>query len=516
MLQGADLLATAQTGTGKTAGFVLPILDRLAMAPRQKGATRRIRALILTPTRELAAQVEQHIRMLGAYAGFISTTIYGGVSMRGQMQALQRGVDIVVATPGRLLDHVQQRTIDLRGVEILVLDEGDRMLDMGFMPDVRRIVSLLAPERQTLMFSATFSPATRQLAGATLRNPQVVDVARVNETTNLVTQSVYMIAQEQKSALLRHLITTEDLQQVLVFTKTKHGADRLATALERAGISADAIHGDKRQAQRARTLQEFKRGGLQALVATDVAARGIDISGLPSVVNYDLPNNPEAYVHRIGRTGRAGAKGRAITLMTPAERGAMMAVERHLKYKIERCTPDNFRFQTPEAGSHQPRTDRLNNERSHTERPHSERPHAERKHQERVFTARSEPWGGRDEGRRHTRPAHEGEQRAAHHDRPAFDRSASDRPASDRPFQDRPPQDRHNAADRRPRFGAPANGNAAPGQRRPRSAETTFRSASNGNGGAADFANRPRRGGKPAAPAERSPGRSFSARSRSY
>ena len=347
VLKGSDLLATAQTGTGKTAGFVLPILDRLGQTPRQKGAPRRIRALVLTPTRELAAQVEQHIKMLGAYANFASTTVYGGVSMRAQIQTLQRGVDILVATPGRLLDHVQQRTIDLRGVEIFVLDEADRMLDMGFMPDVRRIATLLAPERQTLMFSATFSAQTRQLAGATLNDPEVVDVARVNETADLVTQQMYMIPQEQKSALLRHLISTEDLQQVLVFTKTKHGADRLATALERAGISAEAIHGDKRQAQRARSLAEFKRGGLQALVATDVAARGIDISGLPSVVNYDMPNTPEAYVHRIGRTGRAGARGRAISLVTPAERGAMSAVERHVKIKIERRTPNGFQFHAP-------------------------------------------------------------------------------------------------------------------------------------------------------------------------
>ena len=456
-------MATAQTGTGKTAGFVLPILDRLAVAPRQKGAGRRIRALILTPTRELAVQVEQHIRMLGAYASFVSTTVYGGVSMRAQIQTLQRGVDILVATPGRLLDHVQQRTIDLRNVEIFVLDEADRMLDMGFMPDVRRIASLLSPERQTLMFSATFCAQTRVLANATLRSPVTIDVAHVNQTTDLVTQSVYMIAQEQKSALLKHLITTEDLQQVLVFTKTKHGADRLASALERAGITADSIHGDKRQAQRTRTLQEFKRGGLQALVATDVAARGIDISGLPSVVNYDLPMTPEGYVHRIGRTGRAGIKGQAISLVTPSERGAILAVERHLKYKIERRTPSNFQFQASEGAS----------KHAYAERPHTERPDR-----------------SRDEARSHHRPKHEG-------------------PA-------RPPyQERSFASERKPSLGAPSNGTAGPRRSRPTEAPRADRGASIGGGfqaAGSDFTNRPRRAGRPAYPA----GRSFSARSRSY
>ncbi|MFN0315632.1 MAG: DEAD/DEAH box helicase [Burkholderiales bacterium] len=463
VLKGQDLLATAQTGTGKTAGFVLPLLDRLAMAPRQKGAGRRIRALILTPTRELAVQVEQHIRMLGAYASFVSTTVYGGVSMRAQIQTLQRGVDILVATPGRLLDHVQQRTIDLRNVEIFVLDEADRMLDMGFMPDVRRIASLLSPERQTLMFSATFDAQTRALASATLRSPVTIDVAHANKTTDLVTQSVYMIAQEQKTALLKHLITTEDLQQVLVFTKTKHGADRLASALERAGITADAIHGDKRQAQRTRILQEFKRGGLQALVATDVAARGIDINGLPGVVNFDLPMTPENYVHRIGRTGRAGIKGQAISLVTPAERGAMMAVERHLKYKIERRTPSNFQFQAADGTS----------KHVHTERPHTER--LER---------------SRDDARSHHRPKHEGAARP-------------------------PYQERSFSSDRKPAFGAPSgNGAPAPRRNRPTEAPRAERSVSIGGfePAANDFSNRPRRAGKPSFSA----GRSSSARTRSY
>lgn len=348
MLSGSDLLATAQTGTGKTAGFVLPILDRLAIAPKEKGARRRIRALILTPTRELAAQVEQNIRSLGIYAGFVSTTIYGGMSMRAQIQMLQKGVDVLVATPGRLLDHVQQKTIDLGGVEIFVLDEADRMLDMGFAPDVRRIANLLSPERQTAMFSATFSAQTRALANATLRSPQLVEVGRTDRPVDLVTQQIYLTTPEQKSGLLRHLITHEKLEQVLVFTKTKHGADRLAIALERAGISADAIHGDKRQAQRQKALARFKQGSMQVLVATDVAARGIDISGLPSVINYDAPNTPEAYVHRIGRTGRAGTKGRAISLVTPAERGAFVAVERHMQCKIERKTAEGFVAHAPD------------------------------------------------------------------------------------------------------------------------------------------------------------------------
>jgi len=342
MLAGHDLLATAQTGTGKTASFVLPMLDRLAIAPREKGASRRIRALILTPTRELAAQVEQHIRTLGAYAGFVSATVYGGVSIRNQIQVLQRGVDILVATPGRLLDHVQQKTVDLRHVEIFVLDEADRMLDMGFAPDVRRISTLLSSERQTVMFSATFSRETRALANATLRSPKTVEIGRTDRPVDLVSQEIYLTPQEQKSALLRHLIVSQSLEQVLVFTKTKHGADRLAVQLDRAGIRTDSIHGDKRQAQRTRALNRFKQDALQVLVATDVAARGIDISALPAVINYDAPNTPEAYVHRIGRTGRAGVRGRAISLVTPAERGAYADVERHMQCKIERRTAEGF------------------------------------------------------------------------------------------------------------------------------------------------------------------------------
>ena len=305
VLSGGDLLAGAQTGTGKTAGFVLPILQRLATQPAAtNGKSRRpVRVLILTPTRELAAQVGESVRDYGKHSKASAAIIYGGVSINPQISALKRGVDIVVATPGRLLDHVGQRTVDLSQVEVLVLDEADRMLDMGFLPDMKRVFALLPKTRQTLLFSATFSDEIRTLADSLLKNPAMVQVAARNSTVDATTQKVVLVDRGRKSELLAHMITTNNWFQLLIFTRTKHGANRLAEFLNKHGVTALAIHGNKSQGARTRALSEFKSGELQALVATDIAARGLDIEQLPHVINFDLPHVPEDYVHRIGRTG---------------------------------------------------------------------------------------------------------------------------------------------------------------------------------------------------------------------
>ena len=334
VLEGRDLLAAAQTGTGKTAGFALPILHRLAANPIPR-TSRRIRALVLTPTRELAAQVESAFRAYGRHSRLQSTAVFGGVSIGGQIQALRRGVEILVATPGRLLDHVQQRTVDLSKVEIVVLDEADRMLDMGFIHDMRRILGLLPKERQSLLFSATFTSEIRTLAGSLLANPAVIEIERRRDTSDLIKQRVHPVAVGRKRELLAHLVTTGDWQQVLVFTKTKHGANRLAEQLEKQGIDATAIHANKSQSQRTRALDEFKRGDVRVLVATDIAARGLDIEALPHVVNFDLPNAPEDYVHRIGRTGRAGLSGEAISFVAPEERRLLSGIERLISRRID-------------------------------------------------------------------------------------------------------------------------------------------------------------------------------------
>ena len=331
VLAGKDLLAAAQTGTGKTAGFTLPLLDIL----NKKGAGRTVRCLILVPTRELAAQVQESVRVYGKYKPLRSITIFGGVNINPQIQDLRRGVDIVVATPGRLLDHVQQKTIDLRHVEILVLDEADRMLDMGFIHDIRRIINLLPKQRQNLMFSATFPEEIRKLAGTFMQHPQLVEVARRNTPAELVAQVQHPVDQSRKKDLLVHLVKENNWQQVLVFTKTKRGANRLAEALEKSGIEADAIHGNKSQPQRTRVLKRFKDNELQVLVATDIAARGIDIDELPHVVNFDLPHVAEDYVHRIGRTGRAGSSGEAVSLVSFDDRPLMTAIERLMTRQVE-------------------------------------------------------------------------------------------------------------------------------------------------------------------------------------
>ncbi|HTN27352.1 MAG TPA: DEAD/DEAH box helicase [Burkholderiales bacterium] len=333
ILSGRDLLGAAQTGTGKTAGFALPMLQLLAGSTNT--ARHAVRALIIAPTRELAAQVHEDVRNYGKHLSLRSAQVFGGVGMQPQIDALRRGVDILVATPGRLLDHARQRTVDLRSVEILVLDEADRMLDMGFLPDIRRILALLPARRQNLLFSATFPDEIRKLAGTFLRDPAKVEVARRNTPAELVAQRVHAVAKDRKRDLLAYLVSTGDWHQVLVFCKTKRGANRLAEQLERGGIEADAIHGNKSQNARTRALKSFKDGELRVLVATDIAARGLDIEQLPHVVNYDLPHVPEDYVHRIGRTGRAGAAGEAISLVSHDERPLLAAIEKLIGRRIE-------------------------------------------------------------------------------------------------------------------------------------------------------------------------------------
>ena len=332
VLKGGDLMAGAQTGTGKTAGFTLPVLQRLSGGARP--ASRAVRALVLTPTRELAAQVEESVRTYGKYLKLSSAVIFGGVNINPQIQQLQRGVDILVATPGRLLDLLQQGAVDLKHVEILVLDEADRMLDMGFIRDIRRVLAALPPKRQNLLFSATFSDEIKTLADGLLNNPAMIEVARRNSTVEVISQKIHPVDRDKKHLLLTHLIKERNWFQVLVFTRTKHGANKLVEQLGKADICAMAIHGNKSQAARTRALSEFKSAELQVLVATDIAARGIDIDQLPHVVNYDLPNVPEDYVHRIGRTGRAGATGEAVSLVCVDENGLLRDIERFIKREI--------------------------------------------------------------------------------------------------------------------------------------------------------------------------------------
>ncbi len=367
ILQGRDVMASAQTGTGKTAGFTLPLLQRLcenlpAQSDREmatataqpagkraakasgpilktrsigtQGGQRSIRALIVTPTRELAAQVGESVATYGKYLPLRSTVIFGGVKINPQISKLRQGVDILVATPGRLLDHVNQRTVDLSQVEILVLDEADRMLDMGFIHDIRKILTLVSEQRQTLLFSATFSEPIKKLADSFLRSPQLIEVARANATAEGVDQVVYPVDRHRKSELLSFIIGSRNWQQVLVFTRTKHGANRLTKHLQKDGLTAAAIHGNKSQGARTRALAAFKAGDVRVLVATDIAARGLDIDLLPHVVNFELPNVAEDYVHRIGRTGRAGNEGQAVSLVCVDEKSLLRDIERLLKRQI--------------------------------------------------------------------------------------------------------------------------------------------------------------------------------------
>ncbi len=334
VLSGGDLLAGAQTGTGKTAGFTLPILQLLTASAKPTIGKSPIRALVLIPTRELAAQVEESVRDYGKYLKLNSMTMIGGVNINPQISRLRSRVDILVATPGRLLDHLQQKTVDLSHVEILVLDEADRMLDMGFIRDIKKILAVLPKKRQNLLFSATFSDEIKLLAGGLLNKPAMIDVPRHNATAELITQKIYPVDRERKRELLTHLIKEHNWFQVLVFTRTKHGANNLAEYLNKAGITALAIHGNKSQAARTRALAEFKTGKLQVLCATDIAARGIDIIELPHVVNFELPNVAEDYVHRIGRTGRAGSEGEASSLVCIDEHKLLHDIERLTKRQI--------------------------------------------------------------------------------------------------------------------------------------------------------------------------------------
>ena len=344
VLAGSDLLGGAQTGTGKTAAFTLPMLQRLSSESRltNRRGVNAVRALIMTPTRELAAQVEESVRTYGKYLDLTSMVMFGGVGMGAQIEKLRRGVDILVATPGRLLDHAGQGTLDLSQVQILVLDEADRMLDMGFIHDIKKVLALVPKQKQTLLFSATFSDEIRELTNSLLRNPVSIQVTPRNTTVQRITQTIHPVGRSKKKALLTHIINEHNWSQVLVFTRTKFGANNVAEHLTKAGIPAMALHGNKSQTARTQALQGFKDGNIRALVATDIAARGIDIDELPHVVNYEIPNVSEDYVHRIGRTGRAGNSGEAVSLVCLDEEGFMQDIERFTKQNIEKVMVPGF------------------------------------------------------------------------------------------------------------------------------------------------------------------------------
>ena len=383
VLAGRDVMGGAQTGTGKTAGFTLPLLQRLSHHANTSTSPARhpVRALVLAPTRELAVQVHDSVLEYGRHLALRAACVYGGVDMNAQIQELRRGVEIVVATPGRLLDHVQQKTINFSQVEVLVLDEADRMLDMGFIPDIRRILALLPANRQSLLFSATFSEEIRRLADHMLKNPQLIEVARRNTVSETITHVVHPVAAGMKRNLLVHLLRHKPDMQALVFVDTKLVCGRLARFLERSGISADAIHGDKTQQQRTETLDAFKGGKLRVLVATDVAARGLDIDDLPYVINYELPHTAEDYVHRIGRTGRAGRVGNALSLVSPEEKHWLVEIQRLIKFEIPQESVPGF---DPHAEAAEP---------AHRERP------------ERSARREAGRRGEKNTQREHTRPA---------------------------------------------------------------------------------------------------------------
>jgi len=385
ILERRDIMGCAQTGTGKTAGFTLPLLQLLAPNASSSPSPARhpVRALVLTPTRELAAQVEEAVRAYGKYLPLRTAVVYGGIDIKPQIKALHAGVEIVVATPGRLLDHLQQKSINLSRVEILVLDEADRMLDMGFMPDIKRILAVLPPTRQNLLFSATFSDEIKRLADQFMHSPTMIEVARRNAPAELVSHLVYEVPAVRKHALLAHLVRSRDMQQVLVFVRMKRDANRLARLLEQDGLAATAIHSDRTQGERMQALEEFKQGKMKLLVATDIAARGLDIDQLPFVINYELPHTPEDYVHRIGRTGRAGTPGEAISLVCPDEMEYLASIEKLLKRQIPRATAPGFEREDRDqrrTGAHeQPREHRGRDAgRPPREREHREKPHAPR------------------------------------------------------------------------------------------------------------------------------------------
>jgi ATP-dependent RNA helicase RhlE len=339
-LQGKDLMATAQTGTGKTAAFTLPMLQKIAA--QADGGQRRVKALVLTPTRELAAQVEESVRTYGRHLKLRSLAVYGGAGIGPQIRSMKSGMDILVATPGRLMDHMERGTVDLSTVDTLILDEADRMLDMGFLPAIEKIVKTLPKSRQTLLFSATLSAPIQKLAQKFMNNPEMIETAARNSAGEQIDQSAYMVDSNRKRELLTHLIGTQNWGQVLVFTRTKRGADQLAKQLEQDGIRSTAIHGDKSQGARTKALKQFKQNSVRALIATDVAARGIDIDRLDYVVNYDMPDNPDDYVHRIGRTGRGGEQGSAISLVSGQEKGQFASIRKVVKKEIPSSTVQGF------------------------------------------------------------------------------------------------------------------------------------------------------------------------------
>jgi ATP-dependent RNA helicase RhlE len=462
ILAGRDVLAGAQTGTGKTAGFTLPLLQLLSSQANASPSPARhpIRALVLTPTRELAAQVEESIRIYGRHLRLKTTLVYGGVGINPQIDALRRGVDILVATPGRLLDHVGQKTVDLRHVEILVLDEADRMLDMGFIRDIRRILALLPARRQNLLFSATFSDEIRALANGLLHDPAMVQVARRNAESELVAQRVYAVPQNDKRALLAHLVASGDWRQVLVFTRTKHGANRLAEQLCRDGIEATAIHGNKSQGARTKALAGFKAGEVRVLVATDLASRGLDIEELPHVVNYELPHVPEDYVHRIGRTGRAGSAGEALSLVSPDEAPLLADIEKLLKRKLERTPAPEFERRAPAPAESRPQVQARPRGGNQPRRQQSRAADAQpRRHTVRDPNAQSRGQATRDPD---AQPRHEGAHVARTQSRRQSPRDGNAQPRH-RPAHDPDAQPRHRPAhdpDAQPRYEAAHEANA--------------------------------------------------------
>ncbi len=343
ILQRKDILAGAQTGTGKTAGFTLPLLQLLSQAKHQDRKSHHVRALVLTPTRELASQVQESIENYGKYLPYKSCVIFGGVKINPQITKLRKGMDIVVATPGRLLDHISQKTINLSKVEFLILDEADRMLDMGFINDIKKVLLKIPQNKQTLLFSATYSNDIKKLSDSLLNKPELIEVARTNASASQIKQAVYHVDKVRKRELLTHLINEGKWKQVLVFTRTKHGANRLTGQLDKDGITAVAIHGNKSQNARTKALADFKDGKVSVLVATDIAARGIDIDQLPHVVNYELPNVSEDYVHRIGRTGRAGREGEAISLVCVDEHEFLVNIEKLIKKDIPKVWLAGFK-----------------------------------------------------------------------------------------------------------------------------------------------------------------------------
>jgi len=459
VLKGQDIMAAAQTGTGKTAGFTLPILQRLADGAPAKGG--HIRTLVLTPTRELAAQVQESIRTYGKHTHIRSAVVFGGVGINPQIALLRKGVDVLVATPGRLLDLYNQRAINFSQVEILVLDEADRMLDMGFINDIRKILALLPKQRQNLLFSATFSGEIRALAKGMLNSPVEIDVAPRNATTELVEQLVYTVDKARKPELLSHLINTNGWHQALVFSRTKHGADKLVRLLERDKIQAAAIHGNKSQNARTKALADFKSSKVQILVATDIAARGIDIKELPQVVNFDLPNVPEDYVHRIGRTGRAGANGKAVSLVSADEVKQLGDIERLIKRKLPREEVDGF-----ETTHSVPETN-LNDKPRSQPRGNQPREGQHRDSQPRDGQQRN----GRGGQQRSSQPRSDGQQRREGQPRTGQPRS-NDQPRSSQPrsAQPRSSQPRTNDQPRsndQPRTSSPSShANGARGENR--------------------------------------------------